>query len=390
MTVSNNPYECKIDSTTVQGITYDPAVSLDIALSEDVVSKIVKSVYGISNKKEEQFNTRLEMLVSCLYNELTMIRTTLSSVSSVIPMLGGHINTYPISFPLSFHKSEQEVIDNLTGESAEMNLVKLFIQSMTRDIRDNNVYSNTVGYFIDHRSPCGLGEDASIQKLWQDLLYSFSQNELGTLNINSDPEESHTIDFFQEKSINGELMFTIKTKVGLELKNVKITDNFKQFGKLYTRVYNELVDEIKTKLGININDYDCVGSNQDSDHVSVKDRFFAAATHLINESRKEFNTDPHLNAYNHYTDFKARSDHYSREHQIKLKIACTKEGSGDFIVVKGNDVYELNFTPSLTQEDNYIFTYSDLKSHYRLPESRFKIFVLKNINQIESFKDTLA
>ena len=67
-------------------------------------------------------------------------------------------------------------------------------------------------------------------------------------------------------------------------------------------------------------------------------------------------------------------------------IACTKEGTGDFIVVKGNDVYELNFTPSLTQEDSYIFTYAN-KTNYNQPENRFKIFVLKRIGQIEAFKE---
>ena len=119
---------------------------------------------------------------------------------------------------------------------------------------------------------------------------------------------------------------------------------------------------------------------------SVKERFFAVATHFINESRKQFDTDPDLNAYKYYTDFKARSEHYSRESKIKLKIACTKEGTGDFIVVKGNDVYELNFTPSLTQEDSYIFTYAN-KTNYNQPENRFKIFVLKKIGQIEAFKE---
>lgn len=367
---------------------YFSEVNLDIGLSEDVVSKIVKSVYGLSNKKDKQFNTRLETIVSCLYSELTTIRSALTSVSSVIPMLGGQINTYPVSFPLSLYKTEQEVIDDLTGESSEMCLVKLFIQSMTRDIRDINVYSNTVRYFIDHRCACSLPEDVSVDQLWKSLLYNFNQKELGLLNISSDPEESNTIDFFQEKNGSGELFFTIKTKVGLELNNVKITDNFKQFGNLYTRIYNKLLDEIKTNLGININDYDGVDSNQDSGSVSVKERFFAVATHFINESRKQFDTDPDLNAYKYYTDFKARTEHYSRESSIKLKIACTKEGSGDFIVVKGNDVYELKFTPSLTQEDSYIFTYTD-KTNYYLPESRFKIFVLKMINQIETFKDKL-
>ena len=356
-----------------------------ISLSPDIIAPIVKSVYSITTKKEEETNQRLNMVVNLMQAELSSIKTALCTA---LPMVSGYLPQTNYSAIFYNPQTEQQIIDTLTGESAEMALVKLFIKSISKDFKISNT---TVNHYIDHRSDCSLPSDVSIDTLWQDIRYIFSRKEMDTLNVSSDQEENHDTQFFQEENDTGSLTFTIKTQVGVELKNVTITDNFKQFGKLYTRIYNKLLYEIKTKLGIDLNDYENTNTKLGINPLSVKERFFAVATDYINHSRKEFDSESVYGRYGYYSDYKARAEYYYRDDGVKFKVACTKEGSGDFVIVaRNNDVYELQFTPHPTDEGKYEFTYVEKYHSYNYPERRFKIFVLKMIDSMETCKNTLT